>query len=454
MKKIILIISLLAPLFYSQSEFKVDFDYANFHYNDSLSYLELYYAFYQGSFQRINIPDSLPRINGELKVQIKNAGDQSIIVNREYQFSTYVDTSEENVHKGLTGVLNFLIPTGNYLCRLIGLDLNAVPNSDSIEFNIIVKPTPADRFSLSDIELAASIMESETDSGMFYKNTYEVLPNPGNVYGGILPVIFFYSEIYNIDISPGSENLKVENILINSSDQVFYKKAKLITRNNASVVELGTINISKAPSGAYTLIIAVTDSIKNLSIFSSKRLFIYNPGIVDSQSLSGGDNTTLPSEFTTMSEEELDEAFAESRYIATDYEQKQWEKVTTEDAKRQFLYNFWNARDKNTSTPQNEYKIEYFNRVKLANERYATMQKKGWRTDRGRVLILYGEPSDIERYPNQVDTKPYEIWNYEELEGGVVFVFADLTGYNDYIIIHSTMRGELRDDFWMRKVRT
>ena len=46
------------------------------------------------------------------------------------------------------------------------------------------------------------------------------------------------------------------------------------------------------------------------------------------------------------------------------------------------------------------------------------MSKIGWKTDRGRIFILYGEPSEIERFPNQMDTKPYEIWHYNDIEGG------------------------------------
>jgi len=76
------------------------------------------------------------------------------------------------------------------------------------------------------------------------------------------------------------------------------------------------------------------------------------------------------------------------------------------------------------------------------------------KSDRGRIFIIYGEPSEIERYPNQVDTKPYEIWYYNELEGGVVFVFGDLTGFSDYTLLHSTLRGELRDDNWLRRITT
>ena len=101
-----------------------------------------------------------------------------------------------------------------------------------------------------------------------------------------------------------------------------------------------------------------------------------------------------------------------------------------------------------------EWLRKYFERVKKANTQYTTIQQKGWKTDRGRVLLVFGEPSEIERYPNQVDTKPYEIWNYHELEGGVIFVFADLTGFSDYQLIHSTKRGEISDPNWQSKINT
>ena len=65
---------------------------------------------------------------------------------------------------------------------------------------------------------------------------------------------------------------------------------------------------------------------------------------------------------------------------------------------------------------------------------------------------MYGEPSEVERYPNQTDTKPYEIWHYNDLEGGVLFIFADLTGFSDYTLINSTKRGEISDSDWQRKI--
>ncbi|HQJ47156.1 MAG TPA: GWxTD domain-containing protein, partial [Ignavibacteriaceae bacterium] len=106
----------------------------------------------------------------------------------------------------------------------------------------------------------------------------------------------------------------------------------------------------------------------------------------------------------------------------------------------------------NSSLPENEYFRQYLQRVALSNERFTSMGKPGWKTDRGRVYLLYGEPTEIERYPNQLETRPYEIWQYTDIEGGVFFIFGDLTGFSDYTLINSTKRGELRDDNWARRI--
>lgn len=116
------------------------------------------------------------------------------------------------------------------------------------------------------------------------------------------------------------------------------------------------------------------------------------------------------------------------------------------------MIDFWKIRDTNPVTPENEFFKDYLNRIEIANQRYSAMGRTGWKTDRGRVYLLYGEPSEVERYPNQLESRPYEIWRYNELEGGVYFVFADITGFSDYLLVHSTKRGEMRDDNWSRRI--
>jgi GWxTD domain-containing protein len=116
------------------------------------------------------------------------------------------------------------------------------------------------------------------------------------------------------------------------------------------------------------------------------------------------------------------------------------------------MFDFWKDRDKVLTTQGEDPFKQYLNRVDISNQRFSHANKIGWKTDRGRVFILYGEPSEIERFPNQMDTKPYEIWHYNEVEGGVIFVFADLSGFSDYTLVNSTKRGELQDDNWQQRV--
>jgi hypothetical protein len=76
------------------------------------------------------------------------------------------------------------------------------------------------------------------------------------------------------------------------------------------------------------------------------------------------------------------------------------------------------------------------------------MTREGWKTDRGRVYILYGEPDEIERYPDSEGRKPFEVWRFQKIEGGVEFVFVDRWKNGNYELITSTKRGELQDPNW------
>jgi GWxTD domain-containing protein len=451
--KLFLISVLFQAVVLAQSGFKVDFDYARFNYDDSSNYVEIYYSFYQPNLRVEESAEQQKSISGQLNIRFVDLLTDSTVISKTYEFNSILESADTNSEKSLTGNLGFLVPVGNYNVYLMGMDGNDATHADSVNFEMTIN-TPPERYWLSDLTFASSIKESQNTSSIFYKNTYEVVPNPSSIYGEPLPVLYFYSEIYNVDENVQSQTLKIDHILLDSQNEVYTRKSKYIPRGNESVVEVGAINVSKAPSGIYLLVVSVSDTVINQTIYTSKRLFVYNPSIIDTSSAVGADQDVMSSEFISMSDEELDEVFAFSRYVATSSEVSQWQKLSDLQAKRTFLFNFWKARDDNINTPVNENKRDYFNRVERANKQYSTMQRKGWKTDRGRVFIIYGEPSEVERYPNQVDTKPYEIWQYDQIEGGVIFIFADMTGFSDYQLVHSTHRNELRDDNWPRKIQT
>jgi GWxTD domain-containing protein len=181
-------------------------------------------------------------------------------------------------------------------------------------------------------------------------------------------------------------------------------------------------------------------------------MFVYNPSVVDTMKNLAFNNELISSEYSVLSLEECDDQFEQIKYISTRAEIDQYEKLNNVEAKRDFLLKFWKKRDTDPSTAVNEYKNQYLERVRLSDEKYSTINRKGRKTDRGRVYILYGEPDEVDRNPSDIDKKPYEIWHYNSIEGGVIFVFGDISGFSDYQLLHSTKRGELRDDNWESRV--
>lgn len=455
MKKLIIIfislISFLEILPQTQS-FNLEFDYARFFYDDSSGFFELYYSFYEPGFKSV-FEDSVESVNGSLFLKIEDAKSNEVIVNKEYQFKSHPQ-KKDNGDKNLIGVIAFQIPNGVYNCLMVGKDTQKENSLDSINFKFEINKNIKDRLTLSDIQLASSIRQSDNHNSIFYKNSYEVVPNPSLLFGDRMPMLYFYAEIYNLLEDVHSEVIKIEQNLYNSKNQLVHSKSKYIARKNNNIVEAGAINISKFPTGAYVLSLIISDTLLTTKVISSKRLFIYNPSVPDTLTETVSGNEMLASEFASMSEEEIEESYATAKYIATSNEINQWARLNEIDSKRTFMFNYWKARDEMPYTPQNETKMKYYERVKYANDRFSNIQKKGWKTDRGRVYIMYGEPSEIDRYPNQVDTKPYEVWYYHSIEGGVEFVFADITGFSEYMLLHSTMRGEMRDDNWQRRIQT
>lgn len=121
-------------------------------------------------------------------------------------------------------------------------------------------------------------------------------------------------------------------------------------------------------------------------------------------------------------------AIRQVKYIATVEENRRLRNASIQDRGRLFR-EFWKKRDPDPETEENELMQEYYYRVEYANENYST-HRSGWESDRGRIYILYGEPTQIERHPFEAESRPYEIWYYHNINRQ--FVFVDYTGFGDY----------------------
>ena len=117
------------------------------------------------------------------------------------------------------------------------------------------------------------------------------------------------------------------------------------------------------------------------------------------------------------------------RWIITDEERAAFKQLSNDEERDQFIEQFWLRRDPTPDTAENEFKEEHYRRIAYANEHFAA-GIPGWKTDRGRIYIIYGPPDNIEAHPagglylrppeeggGTTSTYPFETWHYRYLEG-------------------------------------
>ena len=137
----------------------------------------------------------------------------------------------------------------------------------------------------------------------------------------------------------------------------------------------------------------------------------------------------------------------EHELILTTPEREAWKKLETDDEREKFIEEFWRVRDPDPDTDENEFKLEFYERVAYANAHFSS-GKAGRLTDRGRIYIKFGKPDSIESHPaggyyerpsweggGSTSTYPFEKWFYRHIpnvRSGVELEFVDPTGSGEF----------------------
>src|SRR5208282_4576286 len=144
-------------------------------------------------------------------------------------------------------------------------------------------------------------------------------------------------------------------------------------------------------------------------------------------------------------------------WIITDEERAAFKQLSNDEERDNFIEAFWQRRDPTPDTEENEYKEEHYQRIAYANEHFAA-GVPGWKTDRGRIYIIYGKPDEIDSHPSggtyerpidegggETSTFPFEDWRYRYIEGigqEVIIEFVDTCMCNEY---HMTLDRSEKD---------
>ncbi len=446
------VIVLLLPVVASAQDetLRMNVDFASFKYDEDVSYVEMYY-----SFPRSGI--TYTRENGlysgaaVVHTIIRREDENEDPLLKNWRVPVSVKDTTGMGAKTLVGKVNYLLEPGRYRIAVITRDEARPSVSDSIELRFEVRDFAKKTVRFSDIELASSITKMDEDpANIFYKNTLEVVPNPTMLYGTPLPNVLYYAELYHAE----HDQFTIKSEIVSSYGQTMVSKGRERSGKHDSRVEIGSLNLSTLPSGVYTLILSYGDTSGTFLESQSKAFFVFNPDVALDTLAAAQIADLIAAEFTAMSEAELDEQFAMARYIATADEQNIWSSLEGAEPKKKFLTKFWRGRDLDTVTPVNEFYLDYQQRVATANEQFRSAFREGWRSDRGRVYIMYGPPDYVERLSSESDMKPHEIWRYDYIEGGVDFIFVDKGGFNNYELVHSTKRNEVSNPDWERSAGT
>jgi len=123
------------------------------------------------------------------------------------------------------------------------------------------------------------------------------------------------------------------------------------------------------------------------------------------------------------------EWLSEVRYIITPEERKIFLEMP-ESERKQFKEDFWKRRDPDPDTEVNEFKVEYYKRIEQANRLFQGEGRPGWLTDRGRIYILFGPPTERQTFPMEARGYCREVWYY----GSFPVIFVDENCSGNYVL--------------------
>ncbi len=376
-------------------------DFLNFYTPDSAT--TRVDAFIQVPYNQIQFVKSDKGFTASYTVTISvfnESRDQLVVEkvwNEEVNEKDFEQTNSQNNYN--LSFKSFFLPPGSFLIRSSVEDKESKKEySTENPFRVkSLEETPA----LSDVIFISKISETG--------DAKKILPNvSGNVATQKEGVPLFF-EAY----SDSASDMRMEYIITNDKKDIIFQSNESQHLDSGKTQIFHTIKDSTISLGKYLLTISLLNN-KGVAVASTNKGFF---------SRWSGVPTTV---------KDLDLAVDQLVYIASQSELDYIKDAKTKEEKTKRYLEFWKKKDPSPSTEENEVFNEYYRRIEYANQHFSHYVK-GWKTDRGMVFILLGAPNNVDRHPFDVDSKPYEIWQYYQMNRQ--FVFVDENGFGDYRLI-------------------
>ena len=392
---------------------------------DNINKQDLFYLdalnFYstEGTHSRVDLYMEIPLKNLEFKRSRKDKAsyvsrlDMNIDVVDKDDNEVYNNLSKEEITTRETGqeylsqnsqilTRNLFLPPGEYTVKVSLFEKNSKKRTEKSQA-ITVNDFDSPPLSISDVMIVSRILNSEGKKII----TPDIQRN-----AGVVDTFYLFFYVYKNNEDPRVDlNCRIFDA---EKKEVFAKSETLdfttgIAFQNQVIIAVPAAEMS---FGKYTIELTAASSNFNASEKSGFQNF----------------SPDFP-----IALKDIDILIDQLQYIAKDDEMDFMRDGNTDIEKQKRFLDFWKKKDPSPNTKRNELMQEYYRRLLNATKLFSTTYTPGWKTDMGMVFIIFGEPSNIERHPYDMDAKPYEIWDY--YEDNKQFVFVDNTGFGDYRLI-------------------
>ena len=336
-----------------------------------------------------------------LTVSVYDDSKENLLVEKSWSEKVTTKDFDQTISKSNfnLSMRSFNLAPGKYLLRTAFEDVDS-RKEFSVENEVKIRELEKE-LAVSDIMLISKQTVIEGSN--------KIIPNVSRNVAAKKDGIPFFFELY----SDAAREIKIEYNIIDSDKEKVFREEISRQIDSGRTQIFYTIKESDLGLGNYVLTADIKEEKNSLKVSTAKTFVSRWMGV--------------PSSIR-----DLDKAIAQMVYIATGTELDEIKDAKTKEEKIQKYLDYWKKKDPDPQSEDNPVFDEYYRRIAFANENFSHYIE-GWRTDRGMVYVILGAPNNIDRHPFEYDSKPYEVWEYYELNKS--FVFLDETGFGDYRLI-------------------
>ncbi len=417
-------------------------DNKQFYAPGSGNYIEIYFQFVGYSVNYVPVAEGL---QGELAISIQLLNGTTVVAQDAYRLQSPI--MKDSIIDDFYDVKRFGLEPGKYTLALELLDLNSKNASIKASQTIVIEDL-GDAIAASDIE-AIEYASKGDESSIFYKSGYNMVPRLSTFYPSQLTSIPVYFEFYNTQLLEDSI-CGLKQTVINTETGFELSELTTYTKEKTGEVlpVLRNVDITKIPTGKYALTYTLIS--RSMSELTTQTYLFERSN--DMEITLDFETMVLDPSFQGSITNDSVAYYLESLIpISKPAEIKNIIDVLKTkdlDMERKHIQAFWLKTSPGTSY---DSWLKYKAQVQLVERLYSNNFQEGFETDRGRVYLQYGSPTNVIIKEVSPTEYPYEIWQYNKI--GVfsnkrfIFYNPDLVN-NAYRLLHSDMLGELKNPAW------